>query len=90
MVKKTVSKKSSSRSGRSASTQSSRLDLWEKAFGPTSASASKISYTPKTTFKKGDLLDHPTYGMGLVEKLIDKNKIEVIFKSDLKTLMHNL
>lgn len=55
-------------------------------------SSSKISpkkYSIKECFKTNDLVDHPKFGIGFVEKCIDQNKIEVIFQSEMKILIHN-
>lgn len=45
-------------------------------------------YSSKTSFILGDKLGHPTFGDGIVGKIIYPNKIEVIFKSDVKILIH--
>lgn len=47
-------------------------------------------YSTKTCFQKGDLINHPTFGKGFVDKTFDDTKMEVIFEQDIKTLMHNL
>lgn len=63
-------------------------DIWaDKVKHSTEAS---IKYSPKTNFEIGQLVDHPTYGTGVVERKIDNNKVEVLFEKTLKTLMHNL
>lgn len=61
-------------------------ELWTKAINKSSGSAKE--YSIKGSFLMGDLIDHPTFGQGIVEKLIDNNKIEVLFKDDYRTLMH--
>ena len=61
---------------------------WEEALK--SSSSDFLDYSPKTKFSKGDLINHPKFGKGVIEKLIDKNKIEVLFRDDTKTLMHNI
>ena len=61
---------------------------WEEAIK--SSSSTLLDYSPKAKFTKGDLINHPKFGKGVIEKLIDKNKIEVLFKDDTKTLMHNI
>lgn len=61
-------------------------ELWTKAIGKNTADAK--SYTIKGSFITGDVIDHPTFGQGVVEKLIDNNKIEVLFQDDYRTLMH--
>ncbi len=45
-------------------------------------------YSMKTLFELGDKLNHPTFGDGIVGKLIYPNKLEVIFRSDIKVLIH--
>jgi hypothetical protein len=46
------------------------------------------SYTMKGQFNLGDKLNHPTFGDGIVGKLIYPNKLEVIFRTDVKVLIH--
>jgi hypothetical protein len=46
------------------------------------------SYTMKGHFTLGDKLNHPNFGEGIVGKLIYPNKLEVIFKTDVKVLVH--
>ena len=45
-------------------------------------------YTTKTQFALGDKINHPTFGEGIVGKLIYPNKLEVIFRTDVKILIH--
>jgi len=61
-------------------------ELWNKAINK--ASQASKDYSIKGSFQMGDLINHPTFGQGVVEKLIDDNKIEVIFQDDFRTLMH--
>jgi hypothetical protein len=46
------------------------------------------AYSMKGQFSLGDKLNHPTFGDGIVGKLIYPNKLEVIFRSDVKVLIH--
>lgn len=61
-------------------------ELWNKAL--TKANQASKDYSIKGSFQTGDLINHPTFGQGVVEKLIDDNKIEVLFQDDFRTLMH--
>lgn len=61
-------------------------ELWTKAL--TKATADNKEYSIRGSFQTGDVIDHPTFGQGVVEKLIDDNKIEVLFQDDYRTLMH--
>jgi hypothetical protein len=46
-------------------------------------------YSTKGQFGLGDKLSHPTFGDGIVGKLIYPNKLEVIFRTDVKVLIHS-
>ena len=61
---------------------------WEEAIKKTSSEPQ--TYSPKGKFLKGDLINHPKFGQGVIEKLLDKNKIEVLFKDNRKVLVHNI
>ena len=60
--------------------------MWTKALGKSTTGFK--DYTIKGSFQMGDVINHPTFGQGIVEKLIDDNKIEVLFQDDYRTLMH--
>ncbi|OFZ21944.1 MAG: hypothetical protein A2X94_15930 [Bdellovibrionales bacterium GWB1_55_8] len=45
-------------------------------------------YSMKASFALGDKLKHPTFGDGIVGKLIYPNKLEVIFSNNIKVLIH--
>lgn len=46
------------------------------------------AYATTERFANGDLIRHPTFGLGLVTALKDVNKIEVAFADGSKTLIH--
>ena len=49
------------------------------------------NYKPQQTFHVGDtgvVLKHPTFGNGYIQKLIAPNKIDVLFASGTKILIH--
>lgn len=47
-------------------------------------------YSMTETFRKDDLIDHSTFGMGLITSTIHPNKIEVTFKVGSKLLICKL
>lgn len=61
-------------------------DLWNKAMAK--STGGQKDYSIKDSFQMGDVINHPTFGQGVVERLIDNNKIEVLFQDDYRTLMH--
>ncbi len=63
-------------------------EVWQKALSK--SENSPVSYSPKGSFALGDVLEHPTFGKGIVERCMDRNKIEVLFQNDIKILVHNI
>jgi len=51
--------------------------------------ARKVKYTPKAQLQLGDVIDHPMFGPGIVTKLTHPDKADVLFKEDLKILIHS-
>ena len=60
--------------------------LWEKALEPSQDLHSKL-YTFDGSFESGEKIDHKTFGLGLITKLIQPNKMEVIFKEGTKIMI---
>lgn len=60
-------------------------DLWTEEIGK--AQGKPISYSIRHTFSAGDMIDHKSFGLGIVQGIID-GKIEVLFQHDIKTLVH--
>src|SRR5210317_1355962 len=73
------------RARRTTKKSKSTVLSWSEAIAKVKTPAKK--YSPKETFLEGDLIDHPTFGKGVVEKNLDNTKIVVIFENDLKTLV---
>ena len=46
------------------------------------------AYTPKVKFDPGDVVNHPTFGVGIATALKDSTKIEVLFVDGPKVLIH--
>jgi len=46
------------------------------------------AYSPKDKYETGDVLEHPTFGRGVTTAIKDGTKIEVLFESGSKTLVH--
>jgi hypothetical protein len=45
-------------------------------------------YAGTERFAEGELIKHPTFGLGVVTGVRDANKIEVMFTDSTKTLIH--
>lgn len=61
-------------------------DLWMEKMSSTKKKSTPYSMDLK--FIQGDIIDHVKFGPGIVEKVVD-DKIEVIFRHEIKTLVHN-
>lgn len=68
-------------------TADSVADIWMAAINSSKAKSKK--YSIKQRYDLKDIIDHPTFGPGVVDRLIDNDKIQVIFRHDIKTLVHN-
>jgi hypothetical protein len=84
----TEPKKKSSKKAKEAEDQGSPIEVeWEKLMAAHREMPIK-SYNMKGHFALGDKINHPTFGEGIVGKLIYPNKVEVIFRTDVKVLIH--
>jgi len=83
---KTTRKKKSA-ADEAAATASSIEAEWEKLMNAHRDAPMK-SYNMKGSFLLGDKINHPNFGEGIVGKLIYPNKLEVIFRNDIKVLIH--
>ena len=59
---------------------------WEDQFAGKDLGRAK-KYSPRETFVMDDVIDHPTFGIGLVIA-VRVDKVDVSFKQDTKTLVH--
>ena len=46
------------------------------------------NYAANEAFKSGERVSHPSFGEGVIQKLIFPNKVEILFRTDIKTLIH--
>lgn len=81
-------RKSSSPSGGAAKKPSAPAVTlsWDEQFKGKDLSKAK-KYSPRETFVVDDVVDHPTFGLGLV-RAVRGDKVEIAFKQSDKTLVH--
>lgn len=58
---------------------------WE-ALRPNMDSAKAKTYSMTGAYKLNTLIDHPTFGLGLVQRVVGSRKIEVLFEDGKKTM----
>ena len=78
--------KKKKKSAEAAETRSVAAE-WEKLMSEKKAAPTR-NYSAKTVFALGDKLSRPSFGEGIVGRLIYPNKVEVIFRNDVKILVH--
>ena len=61
---------------------------WEKSIAGQPSSAFR-AYRIFETFNPGDLVRHSKFGDGVIARVIDRGKVEVLFQEGPKTLAHN-
>jgi hypothetical protein len=66
-----------------------REKQWEKAIAGRGMSDFRV-YRVSHLFKEGDLVRHSKFGDGVVTRIIDQNKVEVLFKDEARTLAQGL
>src|SRR5271155_515582 len=88
----TVSTGSSASRKASTSTRPTRISPatrmaqdWEKAIAGRGVRDFK-DYSVAGNFQQGDLLRHKKFGDGVVTRVIDARKVEVLFRDDMRTL----
>lgn len=62
-------------------------ELWEKKMAE-KKTAPLRPYTIQTSFEVGDVIQHPNFGIGLVEEVRRNGKITVLFRDDQRVLVH--
>lgn len=72
---------------KTSKTTTSVADLWMESIN--SATSKSQAYSIRSKFAQGDIIDHPKFGPGFIDKTIDEDKIEVIFRHEIKVLIHN-
>jgi len=67
-------------------TSASPAEKWNKAVSDTKRIA--LPYEMSGEYSEGNIIDHSTFGKGVVEENIPPNKIKVIFEEGAKILIH--
>ncbi len=79
----------SARSSGAPATQRSAKLLWEKAIAGQPSNAFK-TYAVSATYAAGELVRHKSFGDGVVARVIDARKVEVLFEEGPKTMAQSM
>ena len=63
------------------------FDTWSGLLKGKEAGAK--SYAIDSSYRQGDVINHPTFGLGVVEKRLEPKKISVVFRDGAKNLVDN-
>jgi hypothetical protein len=74
---------------RAAQATLDREKQWEKAIAGKAMSDFRV-YRVSNLFKEGDLVRHSKFGDGVVVRIIDAGKVEILFKDEARTLAQGL
>ena len=74
---------------KAAQAERAREQTWEKAIAGRAMSDFR-AYRVSLAFAEGDLVRHSKFGDGVVARVIDASKIEILFKEGAKTLAQGL
>jgi hypothetical protein len=70
---------------KSTGTRKPRASQYEQQMAGKNVAQAK-PYSPKDTYAAGDVLQHPTFGIGVASVVKDPTKVEVIFEGGVKLL----
>ena len=74
---------------KAAQAAAERERTWEKAIAGKGVHEFK-AYRVDETFAEGDLVRHKKFGDGVVTRIIDPKKVEILFKDEPRTLAQGL
>ena len=66
-----------------------REKMWEKAIAGKTVNEFR-PYRVDQTFAEGDLIRHKKFGDGVVTRILDPKKVEILFKDEPRTLAQGL
>ena len=66
-----------------------REKMWEKAIAGKAVNEFR-AYRVDQTFAEGDLIRHKKFGDGVVTRILDPKKVEILFKDEPRTLAQGL
>lgn len=73
----------------SAAAKGELLKQWEKHIAGQPAAAFR-TYRPADSFEPGNLIKHTKFGDGVVMRIVDRTKVEMLFADGVKTMAHVL
>lgn len=86
---KTTRKKSTESAEEAAASKAVTIEVeWARLMDESTKSA-RVKYSPKAKLNLGDVVEHPSFGDGVVMRIQHPDKAEILFKGDVKLLIHS-
>jgi hypothetical protein len=63
---------------------------WLQRYEELGQDAKIIPYRMTDRYQRGDIIDHPSFGIGFVEKILENQRMDVLFKGSLKRMGMNI
>lgn len=75
------------REAAAAKAERARIDTWERAIAGQPSSAFR-PFRITESFAEGDLVRHTKFGDGVVSRVVDRMKVEILFQDGPRTMAH--
>jgi len=62
---------------------------WQKKKDAMPADPDIIDYSPQSGYGPSDIIRHATFGLGFVERVLSKTRVEILFQTGLKLMLMN-
>lgn len=69
--------------------ESESLLRWQKKKGAMPADQDIIDYRPGSDYVASDIVQHATFGLGFIERVVGKTRVEILFQTGLKLMIMN-
>lgn len=89
MAAEAVSRKSRATSGNGATAKSVPIEQEWRRLMADADKTNRVKYSVKVKLNQGDVVQHPTFGDGIVMRIAHPDKAEVLFQNDTKLLIHS-
>lgn len=62
---------------------------WQKKKDAMPADPDIIDYSPQSGYGPSDIIRHATFGLGFVDRVLSKTRVEILFQTGLKLMLMN-
>jgi hypothetical protein len=94
--KRTLSGPGSHGTGKSRETAAQKaghpvdMERWQSNRNQMGPDTEVMKYRMSERYGKGDVIDHDTFGLGFVEKIISENRLDILFEDGVRRMAMNM